>query len=148
MKAFILDRYGKKAPLRLGEAPEPELRDNDILVEVYAAALNLLDSKIRDGEFKSILPYRPPFVLGHDVAGKVIRVGAQVDNQGRDCADYSSFQLCDQLTLWKDALMADQVALAPHDVLGRHHRVGELIEPHERGNVCARRFAHDDVGRT
>lgn len=78
MKAFILDRYGKKAPLRLGEWPEPQLREDDILVEVHAAALNLLDAKVRDGEFKSILPYRPPFILGHDVAGKVVRVGSKV----------------------------------------------------------------------
>lgn len=78
MKAFILDRYGKGAALRLGDGPEPKLRDDDILVEVHAAALNLLDSKIRNGEFKPILPYRPPFILGHDVAGKVVRVGAKV----------------------------------------------------------------------
>ncbi|MGR4865327.1 NADP-dependent oxidoreductase [Caulobacter sp. LARHSG274] len=78
MKAFILDRYGKTAALRLGEAPEPKLQDDDILVEVHAAALNLLDVKIRNGEFKPILPYRPPFILGHDVAGKVVRVGAKV----------------------------------------------------------------------
>ncbi len=78
MKAFILDRYGKSAPLRLGEAPEPTLGDEDLLVQVHAAALNLLDSKIRDGAFKPILPYRPPFVLGHDVAGKVLAVGARV----------------------------------------------------------------------
>lgn len=78
MKAFILDRYGKSAALRLGDAPEPKLGEDDILVEVYAAALNLLDSKIRNGEFKPILPYRPPFILGHDVAGKVVRVGAKV----------------------------------------------------------------------
>ena len=76
MKAYILDRYARKAVLRLGERPEPALRENDVLIEVHAAGLNLLDSKIRDGEFKAILPYRPPLVLGHDVAGKVVRVGS------------------------------------------------------------------------
>jgi NADPH:quinone reductase-like Zn-dependent oxidoreductase len=40
--------------------------------------VNLLDSKIRDGEFKRILPYRLPLVLGHDVAGIVVRVGSRV----------------------------------------------------------------------
>jgi len=75
MKAYILDRYAKKGALRFGERPDPGLRDNDVLIEVYAAGLNLLDSKIRDGEFKPILSYRPPLVLGHDVAGKVVRVG-------------------------------------------------------------------------
>ncbi len=58
--------------------PEPELRDSDVLVRVRAASVNPLDSKIRDGEFRLILPYRPPFVLGHDVAGVVTRVGTEV----------------------------------------------------------------------
>lgn len=78
MKAFIVDRYRRKGALRLGDVPQPTLREDDVLVEVHAAGLNLLDSKLRDGEFKLILPYRPPFVLGHDVAGTVIRVGANV----------------------------------------------------------------------
>ena len=78
MKAFVVDKYNKKGTLRLDEMPIPELQDNDVLVEIHAAAVNLLDSKIRTGEFKLILPYRPPFVLGHDVAGRVIRVGSKV----------------------------------------------------------------------
>jgi NADPH:quinone reductase-like Zn-dependent oxidoreductase len=78
MKAFILDRYGSKVALRLGEIADPDVREDDVLVQVHAAAVNLLDSKIRGGEFKLILPYRTPFVLGHDVAGVVVRVGARV----------------------------------------------------------------------
>jgi NADPH:quinone reductase-like Zn-dependent oxidoreductase len=79
MRAFIVERYGKNG-LRAGEVSEPELRDGDVLVRVRAAGVNPLDSKIRDGEFKLILPYRPPFVLGHDVAGVVTRVGPDVRN--------------------------------------------------------------------
>ncbi len=78
MKAFIVDKYGKNNLLRQVDMPEPSVRDTDVLVEVHAAAVNLLDSKIRIGEFKLILPYRPPFILGHDVAGTVIRVGSKV----------------------------------------------------------------------
>lgn len=78
MKAFITDRYSKKDPMRLGEMPEPELGDDDVLIEVHAAGLNQLDSKIKSGEFKLILPYRMPLVLGHDVAGVVSRVGSRV----------------------------------------------------------------------
>lgn len=78
MKAFIVDRYGKKESLRAGEVPEPELREDEVLVQVHATGVNLLDSKIRNGEFKRILPYRAPFVLGHDVAGVVVRVGPRV----------------------------------------------------------------------
>lgn len=78
MKAFILDSYGKGRRLRFGEMPEPEVGDSDVLVEVHAASVNPLDSKIRDGEFKLILPYRLPLILGNDVAGVVVRVGAKV----------------------------------------------------------------------
>jgi alcohol dehydrogenase len=78
MKAFVLERYGKKRELKSTEMPEPELRDDEVLVEVHAAGVNLLDTKIRDGEFKLILPYRLPLVLGHDVAGVVARVGRRV----------------------------------------------------------------------
>jgi NADPH:quinone reductase-like Zn-dependent oxidoreductase len=78
MKAFVLDRYGSKVALRVGEVADPEVRDDDVLVEVHAAGVNLLDSKIRSGEFKLILPYRLPLILGHDVAGVVVRVGARV----------------------------------------------------------------------
>ncbi len=78
MKAFVVARYEKKGNLRLVEMPEPVLQDNDVMVEVHAAGVNLLDSKIRDGEFKAILPYHLPLVLGNDVAGVVVRVGAKV----------------------------------------------------------------------
>ena len=78
MKAFVLDRYGKGRALRSADVPNPELRDDEVLVQVHAAGVNLLDSKIRDGEFKLILPYRLPIVLGHDVAGVVVKVGALV----------------------------------------------------------------------
>src|SRR5437762_6155060 len=78
MKAFILDRYGSADHVRAGDTPDPELREDDVLVQVHAAGVNLLDSKIRSGEFKRILPYRLPLILGHDVAGVVVRVGSRV----------------------------------------------------------------------
>jgi len=78
MKAFVLERYGKNHVLRSAEMPTPELRDDEVLVEVHAAGVNQLDSKIRDGEFKLILPYRLPLILGHDAAGVVIKAGPRV----------------------------------------------------------------------
>ncbi|HEY6511762.1 MAG TPA: NADP-dependent oxidoreductase [Burkholderiaceae bacterium] len=77
MKAFIVNRYGKKSG-RLGEMPEPQLLDDDVLVQVHAAGVNPLDAKIRNGEFKLVLPYRLPLVLGNEVAGVVLRVGSRV----------------------------------------------------------------------
>ena len=78
MKAFIVDRYGSSDNVRAAEMPDPEVRENDVLVQVHAAGVNLLDSKIRNGEFKQILPYRLPVILGNDVAGVVVRAGSRV----------------------------------------------------------------------
>jgi NADPH:quinone reductase-like Zn-dependent oxidoreductase len=78
MKAFIVDRYGSEAGVRVGEMPDPEVREDDVLVQVHAAGVNPVDSKIRNGDFKSFLRYRLPFILGHDVAGVVVRVGSRV----------------------------------------------------------------------
>ncbi|MBB3948647.1 NADPH:quinone reductase-like Zn-dependent oxidoreductase [Rhizobium skierniewicense] len=78
MKAFIVEKYKKSGPLRLVETAEPVAGRNDVLVEIKATGVNLLDSKLRDGEFKLILPYKPPFILGHDVAGTVTAVGPGV----------------------------------------------------------------------
>src|SRR5437879_11926180 len=78
MRAFILDRYRSTDALRAGDMPEPEVREADIMVQVHAAGVNVLDSKIRNGEFKSILPYRLPLILGNDLAGVVVHVGSRV----------------------------------------------------------------------
>jgi NADPH:quinone reductase-like Zn-dependent oxidoreductase len=78
VRAFVLDRYGSADGVRAAEVPEPEVREDDVLVQVHAAGVNQLDSKIRDGEFKLILPYRLPLILGHDVAGVVVSVGSRV----------------------------------------------------------------------
>ena len=78
MKAFIVDRYGSSDNVRAAEIPDPEVRENDVLIQVHAAGVNLLDSKIRNGEFKQILPYRLPVILGNDVAGVVVRAGSRV----------------------------------------------------------------------
>jgi alcohol dehydrogenase len=51
VKAFSISRYGKKERGRIVDMEDPALRDNDVLVQVYAAGVNLLDSKIRNGEF-------------------------------------------------------------------------------------------------
>lgn len=78
MKAFVLTNY--RRPLELRDIDEPTVGDHDVLIRVEAAGLNQLDEKIREGEFKRILPYQLPQTLGHDVAGTVIGVGAGVSD--------------------------------------------------------------------
>src|SRR5213080_4844383 len=78
MKAFLVDRYGSADRVRVSEVPDPEMREDDVLIEIHAAGVNPLDSKIRDGEFKLLLPYRLPLILGNELAGVVIRAGSRV----------------------------------------------------------------------
>jgi NADPH:quinone reductase-like Zn-dependent oxidoreductase len=84
MKAFVVERYAKDG-LRAANVPEPAVGDGDVLVKVSAAGVNPLDKMVRDGEFKRLLKYRTPFVLGHDIAGIVTAVGAAV--RGFDVGD-------------------------------------------------------------
>ncbi|MGY0063184.1 NADP-dependent oxidoreductase [Streptomyces sp. LZ34] len=76
MRAFVVTKY--KEPLQEADVPEPTVGEHDVLVRVEAAGLNPLDEKIRAGEFKQILPYKLPLILGNDVAGTVISVGTAV----------------------------------------------------------------------
>ncbi|WP_454803132.1 NADP-dependent oxidoreductase [Mucilaginibacter phyllosphaerae] len=78
MRAFIVKSYGKSKKLQMTELPEPTVKENEVLVQIYSAGVNLLDSLIKNGDFKLFLPYKPPFVNGHDVAGVVIKVGSKV----------------------------------------------------------------------
>jgi NADPH:quinone reductase-like Zn-dependent oxidoreductase len=78
VKAYVVEKYKKNGTLRLTELPDPQVQNGDVLVRVHDTSVNPLDSKLRDGAFKIFLPYRPPFVLGHDVAGTVIKIGPGV----------------------------------------------------------------------
>jgi NADPH:quinone reductase-like Zn-dependent oxidoreductase len=77
MKAFVVAKYGKDG-IRAADVPEPKVGNSDVLVRVSAASINPLDKMVRNGEFKQLLKYKAPFVIGHDVAGVVTQVGGNV----------------------------------------------------------------------
>src|SRR6266516_1310902 len=112
MKAFVVEKYGKDG-LRAAHVPEPAVGPRDVLVQVRAASINPLDKMVRNGEFKQLLKYKTPFVLGHDVAGAVTRVGAEV----RD------FQVGDEVYARPRDLrigtFAEYIAIDQHDVAAK-----------------------------
>jgi NADPH:quinone reductase-like Zn-dependent oxidoreductase len=77
MKAFVVEKYGQDGP-RAADVPEPVVGRRDVLVRVSAASINPLDTMTRNGEFKRLIKYKPPFVLGHDVAGVITDIGTDV----------------------------------------------------------------------
>ncbi|WP_313385174.1 NADP-dependent oxidoreductase [Chishuiella sp.] len=78
MKAYQVTKYRKKNRLELVDISIPNIKENEVLVEIHAAGVNLLDSMIKTGAFKIFLPYKLPVINGHDMAGKVIKVGSKI----------------------------------------------------------------------
>lgn len=77
MKAMIIDKYGK-VPMRMAEVPTPEINEYEVLAEIYAASINPIDFKIRDGKVKMLLKYEMPLILGNDFSGVITKVGSKV----------------------------------------------------------------------
>jgi len=78
VKAMVIEKYGKKVPLLLADRPMPTMGEHDVLVEIYAASLNPIDFKIKEGKAKFLLNYELPLILGNDFSGVVVKVGEQV----------------------------------------------------------------------
>lgn len=77
MRAFVVTRYGPQG-LHEADVSGPSVGPTDVLVDVKAASINPLDTMVRNGEFKQLLKYNLPFVLGHDLAGTISQVGEDV----------------------------------------------------------------------
>ena len=80
MKAYTINRYSKEDQLQLVEVANPIAQENEVLIQIHSAAINQLDAKLKSGEFKMLLPYKFPLILGHDVSGTVVGVGSKVSN--------------------------------------------------------------------
>ena len=76
MKAVIFTQHGGPEVLQLAEVPTPQIKPNEVLIEVRACALNHLDVWVRNGLPGIEIPL--PHILGNDVAGVVREVGALV----------------------------------------------------------------------
>ncbi|KAJ8774044.1 hypothetical protein K2173_009475 [Erythroxylum novogranatense] len=71
-KAWFYERYGPKEVLKLAEFPIPAPQNNQLCVQVKAAALNPIDIKRRE---RPIFPSEFPVVPGCDMAGMVVAKG-------------------------------------------------------------------------
>lgn len=76
MKAMTIPRTGDPSVLTLTDLDTPEPGEHDLLIEVHAAGLNPVDTKLRDGRFRA--PVAFPAVPGFDVSGRVAAIGPGV----------------------------------------------------------------------
>lgn len=77
MRAFAVRKYGD--PVVEIDAPEPDVGQGDVLVEMVAAGVNQADERLRNGGFKQVFPFDLPLILGSDVAGRIVAVGEKVN---------------------------------------------------------------------
>jgi NADPH:quinone reductase-like Zn-dependent oxidoreductase len=78
MKAVRIHSYGGPEVLKYEDAPEPKPGKGEVLIKVYAAGVNPVDWKVREGYLKQAINYPLPLILGWDVAGIVESIGTGV----------------------------------------------------------------------
>ena len=76
MKAAYIDQLGPPENIRYGELPPPVVGERDVLVKVAAVTVNPIDTYIRSGAYKTLLPL--PFIVGRDLTGVVAEIGPEV----------------------------------------------------------------------
>ena len=84
MKAARLNEWGK--PLELEEVPQPEPKDDEILVRVHAASINPLDSALQAGYLQAMA--KTPMTMGSDYAGEVVATGSKITHLKKGDAVY------------------------------------------------------------
>lgn len=72
MKAVVVNQFGGPDVLKYEDAPRPEPKDDEILVRVMAAAVNPVDSYVRQGR---VVKGNLPMIIGSDIAGLVEKAG-------------------------------------------------------------------------
>jgi len=77
MLAAFINQTGPPEVIQYGSLPEPELRPGAVRVAMRAVAVNPIDTYIRNGA--NYWPLPQPFILGCDLAGEVLEVGAGVE---------------------------------------------------------------------
>ncbi len=79
MKAVVLTAYGDIDKLELRDVADPRAEPGAIVVRMAGASINPVDWKMRSGAAKDRFPVQFPGILGRDVSGEVVEVGAGVD---------------------------------------------------------------------
>ncbi|HMK24003.1 MAG TPA: zinc-binding dehydrogenase [Terriglobales bacterium] len=74
MKAAIIHEFGGPEVLRYEDVPDPQPREDQVLVRVKACAMNHLDLWVRKGLPGVTLPH----ILGSDIAGEIVEVGEYI----------------------------------------------------------------------
>jgi NADPH:quinone reductase-like Zn-dependent oxidoreductase len=81
MKAITISQFGEPEVLQQVDLPVPEIKEDEVLIQVKAISINPVDIKTRLGKgMAGRLKGIEPLILGWDISGIVISAGAAVTN--------------------------------------------------------------------
>ncbi len=78
MRAVRIHQYGGSTEMKLETIAIPEPDEGEVLIKVFAAGVNPIDWKIREGYLAEIIPHTLPLTLGWDFAGEIVSLGKNV----------------------------------------------------------------------
>jgi NADPH:quinone reductase-like Zn-dependent oxidoreductase len=156
MKAVLVRGYGDVNQLFYGDAPDLKPGPGEVLVRMSATSINPIDWKLRRGDLKALRPLQFPAILGRDLAGEVVGLGAGVKNRkigdrvlGLVNHAYAEYVLCeaDELALMPSNLSFEQAAALPLVVLTGAQLIEKGVRPRS-GETILITGAVGGVGRT
>lgn len=116
MKAVQIAEYGSSDQMIWTDVPVPELHDGEALVRIERAGANFIDVYMRKGIYKRSHTYANalPLILGMEGAGRIVAVGAGVENLANDdrvawCLGGGSYAEQAVVPAWR-------LVKVPHDV--------------------------------
>lgn len=155
MKAVVLHEYGGPEQLRYEDAPTPEPQPGEVLIKVAGTSVNPIDWKLRGGAAKARMPLNFPAILGRDVAGTVVKTGANVRNpqpgqkvMGLVNGAYAEYLTApaEHVTVIPDGLGLEEAAVLPL-VVTTGAQLIQHIHP-KRGDIVLVTGAVGSVGRS
>ncbi len=120
MKAIIRTKYGSPDVLQLKEVEKTIPKDNEVLVKVYAASVNVDDLEHLRGTIvvRLIGPLKPKYkILGSDIAGRIEAVGRNIqqfqpgDDVFGDLTNYGFGAFAEYVCAPEDALVLKPVSM-------------------------------------
>jgi hypothetical protein len=78
MQAVRIHRFGGPEVMAIEEIDRPIPSANEVLIKVFAASVNPVDAKMREGKYPVVTEKDLPYVLGRDVSGEIAAAGTDV----------------------------------------------------------------------
>ena len=110
MKAVRIHEYGNESVLKYEDAPIPKIQDDEVLIKIFAASVNPVDWKVREGYLKEMIPYELPLILGWDVSGVIEIVGSNITDFQEGDAVYSHPDIT------RNGTYAEYIAVKSHEI--------------------------------